>query len=57
METMLSLQEVYSLLDFANAWIASYGYENMPQSKRELVSKLLEVSSNLEQLLGGDFNG
>ncbi|MBS6191312.1 hypothetical protein [Enterococcus phage vB_EfaS_Ef5.2] len=36
--------EAIDLLDVFNAWIARYGYENMPESKRKVMQKVFDLS-------------
>lgn len=44
MKLELEQGETLDLLDVFNAWIARYGYENMPERKRNLMKRVLDLS-------------
>ncbi|OTO29297.1 hypothetical protein A5816_001582 [Enterococcus sp. 3G1_DIV0629] len=47
-ELILNKENILDLLDCVNAWIMLYGYENMRPEMKELTSKLLEMTEDLD---------
>lgn len=48
-ELILNKSNILDLLDCVNAWIMTYGYENMRPEMKELTSNLLSMVEDLEE--------
>lgn len=47
--------ELYDLLDLANAYMTLYGYDTMPQRKKDIVNLLIKIDEDLNNISLEDY--